>query len=1093
MSILRYWFLLLSLALAFGGVPTWTSGQEQKPTPPVQALLDDGIKQDKASKLDDAEKLFAQALDVARKAVDRKGESSALYRLGVLAAKRNQYAQAIKFYEDSLAISREISDKPGEAAALKSMGIARYLIGEPQKAVELWQEALLIFKSLGDRLNEAGLLMNLGIVLENTGNPKKALEMYAQARPVFKELKDRISEGHLIVNTAMALRKLGEVDKAYELDQEALAIYHEEKSKSDEANVMLSIAGYHATKGDIQKAIDLDKQALALFREVGNKRGEGMTLSNLGGIYADAGQPELALELYMQALPIRKVMGDKRGEANTAVNLGILYSRSGEPQKGFEYLERGLALARELGDRNFEAAGLLNIAYAYGETKQDAKSQDYFTQALAIYRDLGDKKGEASVLNGLAGILKSQGKVLLAIDNYRKALAAYQEIGDKLRVASITGNLATAYLDLKNLAEAKAQSLQALTLFEQLGDKHGIANTLHSLGVIAERAKKPAESIAYYEKAAVVAQASGNRGYEATILNDLGQAEMKVGRLPAAAKHLSRAVSLVETIRSNFGGYADSKSSYLESRIATYHNYLNVLVRQKRNVEAFELIQKTKARSLLDLLSAGRVDLNASLTPDERQQERDLIQQADTLNAAMVNEGVQNEVGSKKRYEVLKGQLKEVEEKLQTLTNTLYARHPDLVRKRSAQTATLAEIGRILPDDTAVLEYVVLADDNVQLFVVTAKGGKATLSSYKVPGTTKSLRTLASKLHSACADPRLNYAPTSSSLFAALIRPAQASIASKKRLIVCPDGALWDVPFAVLGPKKASFLGERYEIAYAYSATGVQAATTMSSQRATAGQGILVAANPAFGSADRFGDLNGIPGQRPIDTASRPIDTASRPIDTASRPIDVASRAFDTVSRGSGHGKSIPGLPGTQKEADALRKLFPNANVLTGNEAQESTIKASAGGYRYLHLATHGFVNDGSPLLSSVVLAKPSDGSKDDGFLTAREIYGLDLKADMTVLSACNTARGETRTGEGVIGLTWALFVAGCPTQVVSQWAVDDASTAEMMGRFYENLTVRKMGKAQALKEAEKWLRGKNAKYQHPYYWAPFVLNGAWK
>jgi CHAT domain-containing protein len=128
-----------------------------------------------------------------------------------------------------------------------------------------------------------------------------------------------------------------------------------------------------------------------------------------------------------------------------------------------------------------------------------------------------------------------------------------------------------------------------------------------------------------------------------------------------------------------------------------------------------------------------------------------------------------------------------------------------------------------------------------------------------------------------------------------------------------------------------------------------------------------------------------------------------------------------------------------------------------------------------------------------VVLAKPSGAPKEDGFLTAREIYGLRLNADMTVLSACNTARGENRTGEGVIGLTWALFVAGCPTQVVSQWAVDDASTAMLMGRFYENLKVRKMGKAQALQAAESWLRGRNAKYIHPYYWAPFVLNGDWK
>ena len=163
----------------------------------------------------------------------------------------------------------------------------------------------------------------------------------------------------------------------------------------------------------------------------------------------------------------------------------------------------------------------------------------------------------------------------------------------------------------------------------------------------------------------------------------------------------------------------------------------------------------------------------------------------------------------------------------------------------------------------------------------------------------------------------------------------------------------------------------------------------------------------------------------------------------------------DTLTRG----KAIVALPGTQREADALKRLFPSATLMTGKAAQESKAKQIAHQYRYLHFATHGFFNDASPLLSSLVLAQPSTGSKDDGFLTAREIFDMDLSAEMVVLSACNTARGVQRTGDGVIGLTWALFVAGCPTQVVSQWSVDDASTATLMTRFYGNLATRKRGK----------------------------------
>jgi CHAT domain-containing protein len=130
-------------------------------------------------------------------------------------------------------------------------------------------------------------------------------------------------------------------------------------------------------------------------------------------------------------------------------------------------------------------------------------------------------------------------------------------------------------------------------------------------------------------------------------------------------------------------------------------------------------------------------------------------------------------------------------------------------------------------------------------------------------------------------------------------------------------------------------------------------------------------------------------------------------------------------------------------------------------------------------------------MLSSIVLAEPPGGSDEDGFLTAREIFDLNLKADLVVLSACDTGRGERKSGEGIVGLTWALFVAGAPSQIVSQWAVNDASTAQLMQSFYANLRGGK-SKGDALREAELSLM-KEAAHSHPYYWAPFILIGDWR
>jgi CHAT domain-containing protein len=190
-------------------------------------------------------------------------------------------------------------------------------------------------------------------------------------------------------------------------------------------------------------------------------------------------------------------------------------------------------------------------------------------------------------------------------------------------------------------------------------------------------------------------------------------------------------------------------------------------------------------------------------------------------------------------------------------------------------------------------------------------------------------------------------------------------------------------------------------------------------------------------------------------------------------------------------------LPEAERQVKSLGQLYGSrrSKIYIGAEAQEERVKAEAGHYRILHLATHAILNDASPMYSQVVLAQPRANGIDDGLLEAWEIMKLDLKAELVVLSACDTARGRVGAGEGVIGLSWALFVAGCPTAVVSQWKVESASTTELMVGFHRNLKSaadspkHNGGNAEALRRAAlKLLRSKQ--YNHPFYWAAFVVVG---
>jgi CHAT domain-containing protein len=165
--------------------------------------------------------------------------------------------------------------------------------------------------------------------------------------------------------------------------------------------------------------------------------------------------------------------------------------------------------------------------------------------------------------------------------------------------------------------------------------------------------------------------------------------------------------------------------------------------------------------------------------------------------------------------------------------------------------------------------------------------------------------------------------------------------------------------------------------------------------------------------------------------------------------------------------------------------------IFVGRDADEKTFKALAPVYATIHLATHGVLDNRDPLYSHLLLTKTESDVENDGSLEAREIMNMHLNADLAVLSACETGNGRISPGEGVIGMSWAFFVAGTRSMVVSQWRVDSVSTSQLMKNFYQALARQRDrgNKSEALREASIRLL-KDPRYRHPFYWAGFVLVG---
>jgi CHAT domain-containing protein len=174
--------------------------------------------------------------------------------------------------------------------------------------------------------------------------------------------------------------------------------------------------------------------------------------------------------------------------------------------------------------------------------------------------------------------------------------------------------------------------------------------------------------------------------------------------------------------------------------------------------------------------------------------------------------------------------------------------------------------------------------------------------------------------------------------------------------------------------------------------------------------------------------------------------------------------------------------------------LFPSdAHILVGDAATETAAKRAAGDYRLIHIAAHGVVDDASPMYSWLGLASAPDG-EDDGRLEAREVINLPLRADLTMLSACETGRGRVSSGEGVVGLSWAFLVAGSANVLVSQWRVDADSTERLVREFYRAIggapAASQVDYAAALRSAMLKVR-EDPVYRHPFYWAAFRLVGS--
>jgi CHAT domain-containing protein len=597
-------------------------------------------------------------------------------------------------------------------------------------------------------------------------------------------------------------------------------------------------------------------------------------------------------------------------------------------------------------------------------------------------------------------------------------------------------------------------------MFEAMEEKPNMALVLSSMASAYELQGNHQKAMEFAERASEISRQIGKMFTYQEALTTAGSAALALKQPARARKAFEEAISTIESLREQVAGGEQERGRFFENRVSPYQEMVKLLLSENNPSEALRFAERAKGRVLLDVLRSGRVDISKTMTPGEREREQLLRAALYSLNSQVAREG-QRTVPDKALLDSLRARLRQARLDLEGFENSLYSAHPELkVQRGEAAAIRIEEAGAAIPDaSTALLEYVVNADRTF-LFVLTRSkdgGPKINLQSYAINVGEKEIARRAESFRQQIAGRDFAFGKDAKELFDLLIGPAAKQLEGAKSLIIVPDRALWNLPFQALRTARDSYVLEDYAVSYAPSVsvlTEMMKTRKLPRNSPNSSTTLLALGNPSV-------------GEKILQRAKTGL------MDESLEPLPEAERQVTELSRIYGVGQS---------------------KVYTGSGATEDRLKAEAGVYRVLQLAAHGILNDSNPMYSHIVLSQANERNE-DGLLEAWEMMNLNLKADMVVLSACETARGRIGAGEGVIGMSWALFIAGSPTTVVSQWKVDSASTTELMLEFHRLIKAGMqnpkalMTKSEALRQSALKLM-KTADYRHPFYWAGFVVIG---
>ncbi len=945
-------------------------------------------------------------------------------------------------------------------------------------------------------------------------------------------------------------------DRALRYLQLALARSQKENPRSLTTAVLLSNVG--RLQDDLAKAEEMMLQAIDIQEQlVPGSLALAYNENRVGVFFQNSGNLELAKKYLRRSLDIReKLIPDSSVLSSTLQNMGDALTIAGDLNEAVEYQHRACAMREKLEPDGLALAGCFVDAGTAEENRSNfAKAEEYFQRALAIQRRISPRgMGAGASLNNLGNVQEERGQLLEAMESFTQAYSIQQEVApDSLISASPLSNLGRINGDLGNFEKAEGYLLKATAIREKLAPgSSDLGLNYNALGELYLAHGDYDKARAVYSKGETVLKASIPNGYELgdsfqglartyEKTGDLAAAEESYlkaleirGRVvPGSSKHALTLMALAELKRRS-GQFKQSQDYFLQAADAIdnqasrlgggeqtvagfraefengYKNQIDLLISQGKPQEAFQIVERLHARTLLETLAAARVEIKKGNGDSLAAEEHNLQIEISSKSNARLRLLADNQTAA--QAALLEKDIKTLLDRDQVIKEKIRESNPAYAALTQPHAVSLRDAQRLLDGDTLLLEYS-LGEDRSYVFVLTP----TSIKTFALPKRAE-IERQARLVHQLLTDRNRNakdesgiqrakrwsdsaraYDLAAADLSRMLLGPIARQL-TNKRLLVVADGALHYLPFSAL-PEPATVSGSplvaRHEVVNLPSASVLALLRREGQERKPATSGVAIFADPVFDQQDPR-VTRGITAKLSPAAVKQPTadPKPENKTSVASLSASLLTRsALDLGLDRSGQ-LALPRLRFTREEADAIYAVTPHTKALeaTGFQATRAgAINPILAKYRILHFATHGLLNSQHPELSGLVFSLvDKNGDPQDGFLTLQDIYNLNLNADLVVLSACETGLGKEISGEGIIGLTRGFMYAGSRRVVASLWNVSDVATARLMAEFYRAMEKDGLSPAAALRAAQIKMQ-EQKRWTSPYYWAAFQLQGDWK